>query len=895
MPTSVWCKKSVVDIHQIYTRLSWVKEEQTPTGTTQSELKHYTELFTANKNGVIPKRILVQGQTGIGKSTFVKKLLVDWVGVNKGTGDEQAAVLKNFELVVAVNLKEVSKCQNLRDVITLSNVFAKEDKYITEGLVDYITKNQEKVLLIFDGYDEYRSGLDSEIYEIFSGKSLRSCCVLITTRISKADELRGGEDLHAEITGFNKVDREGFMRRFLNREEMWKFENHLVRRELEELAKVPLLLLFFCILWREGQSKSFPKSKTTLYIDIVQFILNHSHGKKTGDKTKTKHYVELQSFKEILSEIGKVALQSLLKDDHLFEFNQLSDSVRCDESVFIGLLQITEYSENLRPVGMVSFIHKSIQEFLAALYITFRCIPEGVNLGEIGVKLEQCLALENVFQFVCGLSEEGSSVAMKHLESVRISDPLLDLSKAIPDLESETDVPLSDVKDCQRQFGNLVLNSFEEVESQAEVSRACLDCLGGILLVSRPLPEFLLQKAKDLNSSLIFESHLFPSSVETVREVFDTFLGTEFLDNFLSFTCCYMDGRPSCGFSSVICFHNGQVHFYFTHLTLWCRHHCSSLINETVVPSHSANSFSGQPYLKFLKTLNCSGRSDHSVSVISLREENILSHLECLALVIKHATHLRSIFILDIDDSICHLLEQVSNPSRCSLCISHCKLTSTGAGELASLLPKFENVSRLQLSSWYWSAEAVRKLMSAIKHRTPKCLQLGDIHLTLAVAEALSQSLPELSALETLEIAGFHRLQQEEMKVLFQRLNRPSSIKVLGIAHFSARGSLAPLAKSLCFFPCLVVLNLQYLNMCEADLSVLLKNLKFTPDLQRLYLQGNPLGHAIRSMIPYLLKQQKLEEVHFRKGDCSQEDLDYVQNAVKERRLQLRIEPYLFG
>ena len=894
MPTSVWSKKSVVDIHQIYTRLSWVKEEQTPTGTTQSELKHYTELFTANKNGVIPKRILVQGQTGIGKSTFVKKLLVDWVDVNKGTGDEQAAVLKNFELVVAVNLKEVSKCQSLKDVIRLSNVFAKEDKYMTEGLVDYISNNQEKVLLIFDGYDEYRSGCDSEIYEIFSGNSLRSCCVLITTRISKADELRGSEDLHAEITGFSQVDREDFMRRFLNSEEVSKLKDHLYARKLQELAKVPLLLLLFCILWREGQSKSFPNSKTKLYVDIVQFILNHSHSKQTDDKTKPKQYVELKSFKEILCEIGKVALQSLLKDDHLFEFNQLSDSVRCDESVFIGLLQITEYSENLRPVGMVSFIHKSIQEFLAALYITFRCIPEGVNLGEIGVKLEQCLALENVFQFVCGLSEEGSSVAMKHLESVRISDPLLDLSKAIPDLQSETDVPLSDVKDCQRQFGDLVLNSFEEVESQAEVSRACLDCLGGILLVSRPLPDVLLQKAKDLNSSLIFESHLFPSSVETVREVFDTFLGTEFLDNFLSFTCSYMDGRPSCGFSSVICFHNGQVHFYFTHLTLWCRHHCSSLINETVVPSHSANSFSGQPYLKFLKTLNCSGRSDDSVSIVSLRE-NILSHLECLALVIKHATHLRGIFILDIDDSICHLLEQVSNPSRCSLCISHCKLTSTGAGGLASLLPKFENVSCLQLSSWYWSAEAVRKLVSAIKHRTPKCLQLGNIHLTLAVAEALSQSLPELSALETLEIAGFHSLQQEEMKVLFRRLNRPSSIKVLGIAHFSARGSLAPLAKSLCFFPCLVVLNLQYLNMCEADLSVLLKNLKFTPDLQRLYLRGNPLGHAIRSMIPYLLKQQNLEEVHFRKGDCSQEDFDYVQNAVKERRLQLRIEPCLFG
>ena len=56
---------------------------------------------------------------------------MDWVEVNKGAGEERVAVLKNFELVVAVNLKEVSKCQSLIDVIRMSNVFAKEDKYMT--------------------------------------------------------------------------------------------------------------------------------------------------------------------------------------------------------------------------------------------------------------------------------------------------------------------------------------------------------------------------------------------------------------------------------------------------------------------------------------------------------------------------------------------------------------------------------------------------------------------------------------------------------------------------------------------------------------------------------------------------------------------------------------------
>ena len=374
---------------------------------------------------------------------------------------------------------------------------------MTDGLIEYITNNQKKVLLIFDGYDEYRHGCNSDIYEIFRGNSLRSCCVLITTRISKADELRGGEDLHAEITGFSEVDRETFMLRILTDDEMRYLRGQLHERNLQELAKVPLLLLFFCILLKSGHEKVFAESKTDLYTNIIQFIIKHSYRKRSPPR-----HVDLQSSKEILSVIGKVALQGLLNDDHLFEYSQLSDAVFCDESVFIGLLQITEYSETLQPVGMVSFIHKSIQEFLAAWYITYKCIPEDGSLGEIGVNLEGCFALENVFQFMCGLSKDGASMAFKHLKSVRISDPSLDLSKAIPDVEQETYVPLSDVTERQRNFNDLVLNSFEEVKSKAELSETCLDCLGSIFLFPshdmKSFPEDLFLKLRDASTSVFY-------------------------------------------------------------------------------------------------------------------------------------------------------------------------------------------------------------------------------------------------------------------------------------------------------------------------------------------------------------------------------------------------------
>ena len=61
MPTSVWSKNNALNIHEIYTRLSLVKEEQTPVGKSRPELNHYTDVLTENKNGLPSNRILVQG------------------------------------------------------------------------------------------------------------------------------------------------------------------------------------------------------------------------------------------------------------------------------------------------------------------------------------------------------------------------------------------------------------------------------------------------------------------------------------------------------------------------------------------------------------------------------------------------------------------------------------------------------------------------------------------------------------------------------------------------------------------------------------------------------------------------------------------------------------------
>ena len=808
----------------------------------------------------------MQGQTGIGKSTFVKKLAVDWAELDDlTTGDQPKDILKKFELLVVVNLKEVSKFQSLKDVISSSSVFARKDKYLTNSLLNYISNNEDKVLLVFDGYDEYRCGSNSEIYEVFKGNELRNCCVLITTRISKADELRPFKDMHVEIAGFSEEDRKAFMSRMLGGEaEAGELSLHLDRRNLQDLAKVPLLLLFFCTLWKKGKSENFTKSKTKLYLAIVQCILDYNQGKECP-----AHFGKVHDFENVLSEIGKVALECLLKDDHVFEYDQLSAAVLCDESIIIGLLQVTEYAENLRPAGIVSFIHKSIQEFLAAWFVTYRCVPKG-HLGGIEEHVrtfDDCKALENVFQFVCGLSDDGAVKVFQHLTSVRISDPTLDLSKTIPDVENETDVPLCEVTDRQERFCDLVYHSFLEVQSKAALVRNWLNSTAGITLSTyfwqfrEDIPKMTLLNEAASYKAFVFRRYQFNrlflrkeymSMLYDVLEFLDclnvplritensaALFAGDFLRQFKTAGC------EECWFDCILRFHNGKTQFYITDLELRCDDHVR-LFTETITiftPSRSTNLCSKQSCLKFLRSLSC-------FRIV------IAKAFKDLGAVFTNCKHLKTIQFERCGDAVYELLDHIPNSSTCSLNID-CALTSVGAEKLADVLPRF-NVTALRLELHYCCAAAVNKLVRSISHETLQVLKLRSVSLNAEAAAALGRSLPKMNSLKELELTGVTGsiLQAEEMESLFGGITETfSALERLALWDFNARGSLTPLTKRLHFFPKLTSFVLLALNMDERDLHGLLESLRSIPNLLRLLLFFNPLGSRdrVQSMVQQAL------------------------------------------
>ena len=449
----------------------------------------------------------------------------------------------------------------------------------------------------------------------------------------------------------------------------------------------------------------------------------------------------------------------------------------------------------------------------------------------------------------------------------------------------------------------LVLNCFREVSSEAELVKHWFDCTGGIVLLTKPVGPELLPKPERLIEaahSWGFYFHDFKSLLklqfegenpvnwlyQTVKvlnlfhiplritESSEVLKLGDFLTKFMSIRCL---GR--CIFNSVLHCRGGQIQCYIIDLKLICVPHIRMFTKAAAtisIQSLTANMCSNQSCLKFLTSLTL---------LFDYRNED-------LGAMFRNCRHLQRITLHGIGDYTCDILEQVPNRDTCNLNIGPyiygCSLTSFGAEKFAALLPRFPNISILNLDLGDCCAEAVTKLVNSITHNTLEGLSLCEISFTSAAATALGRAIPEMTLLKSLELTGKEGsiLHAEEIEALFGQFNKELCLNMLSFEHFHVRGNLAPLTKSFRFFPELRRLSLKRLDMDGDDLCLLLDSFRFIPNLFALSLEGNPLGHAVTSIVPHLINLPELNllDIH----NCSEEDEDYVRKAAKAVRPRLR-------
>ena len=405
-----WDDSSSIQIDEIYTPLSWVRDHRKPSGVTQEELEDYTDMFKEK-----PTRMLVYGRPGIGKSTFCKKAAYDW---SKALRE----ILVNFCILLLIKLRDVCDVGNIRDVLRASKLLASDGPISVDSLYDYITNNQDKVLLILDGYDEYSFAEEhSPILEIWKGEQLRDCHVIVTTRQLKCDELRGPSHVQLEIQGFKSWERkETFARKFMaGEEDLDEYRLYLVEKDLVDMAEIPLLLLMLCSLWKEKRHEGLPKSRADIFTQFIQTMLDHKGGSHQSMPFQKMTSTEAR---EDLSNLGKAAFEALLQDRLYVRCSKLPGNIsRSFEKLSeVGLFQIVNLT-SLNPEKGAYFIHKSVQEFLAAWHIKEEVLS---NKGESAPSLSKVESfkkidkMEEVLKFACELSTEAACAVFHHVGSV---------------------------------------------------------------------------------------------------------------------------------------------------------------------------------------------------------------------------------------------------------------------------------------------------------------------------------------------------------------------------------------------------------------------------------------------------------------------------------------------
>ncbi|XP_078022620.1 NACHT, LRR and PYD domains-containing protein 12-like isoform X4 [Epinephelus lanceolatus] len=331
-----------------------------------------------------PQRILTKGIAGIGKTVAVQKFTHDWA-----TGKANQTI----DFIFPISFRELNLITHKRwSLMTLIGKYFKEVKDLLTS--DY---NSSRVLFIFDGLDESKLPLDFEENEtwrddtetttldvlltnLITGQLLHNASVWITSRPAAATKIPT-EFINrvTEVRGFDDEQKEEYFQKTVSDKTMaQKILNHLQSKPLRSLYIMCHIPVFCWIsattlqnLLTETKQSELPKTVTEMY---THFLIT---------QTKLKVYQKGETNRDVIMKLGKLAFEQLQKDNIIFYDKDLKS---CDihqeqAAVYSGLCtQIIRKECGLHKQEIYSFIHLSVHEFLAALYVLETFLNSRENL-----------------------------------------------------------------------------------------------------------------------------------------------------------------------------------------------------------------------------------------------------------------------------------------------------------------------------------------------------------------------------------------------------------------------------------------------------------------------------------------------------------------------------------
>ena len=410
----------------------------------ESEYVPWQDIIDGNN-----KHILLVGRPGIGKTILSTKLL-------RGSAFNNLEY-RNFDAAFLVKFRHYNSRREYLDLRKLLSWSEAVSQDLDDEVWNYIITNPTKVLLIFDGIDEFnaRSAIsnddsrfnDSEeekmplhcLYKkIASGKLLKGATVITTSRPTASSCVRQLRfDKVLEILGFTSEEIEDYVTRFTKEDQNPETEKKAIWQHISTnvilftLCYVPVncFIICSCLSWWRSRSKSLPTKLTKIYSTALKiFYFRHSDkyrmSEEARDQLFLKPFHELPTeCKEEFQRLGEIAFDGIKEGRLLFTSEEVKGLEDCG---LLHRLPDLPSQEGLdEDKAQYCFIHLTFQEFLAARHVV-DTMTKAQALKKFITDHTKKGSWQLVVQFVAGLLVDTDEV--KQLQFSEILMKLLPMS-----------------------------------------------------------------------------------------------------------------------------------------------------------------------------------------------------------------------------------------------------------------------------------------------------------------------------------------------------------------------------------------------------------------------------------------------------------------------------------
>ena len=364
---SVTGEKSTVKRDTLGSRKKFHKMSDTSRATKEIE-----EILAPLEKGKESAFVLIEGAPGIGKTVLLKEIAYKWANNE---------LLQKFEFVLLVYLRDPS-LQRIVSVDDLLQLFCKGDKNATQivsACAQYLFANGGKTLtLLLDGYDEYPRDLQesSLIADIIKRQVLPLCGLVVSSRPHASQHLHKQATIRVDILGFTETERQHYIKQALPDQphRVKELTQYLHQQpSVDSICFNPFNMVILLYLYKLG---ILPNNSTELYRHfILSTICRHlsKFGNLTNEITDLTNLPE--PYNGIIKQLSKLSLEALNNNKLIFTLDDVTAS--CPDIAAIpgaingfGLLQAVQHFGLYAKTMTLNFVHFSIQEFLAADYIS---------------------------------------------------------------------------------------------------------------------------------------------------------------------------------------------------------------------------------------------------------------------------------------------------------------------------------------------------------------------------------------------------------------------------------------------------------------------------------------------------------------------------------------------